>query len=321
MSLPEPRSVADCPVQVFQPPSGGDITIESADGTRFRVHKVLLGLASSVLQGMLENATSEEQLKLWDTTEALSLMLCCLYPNEAPTVRSLREFRTGFETAQKYDMPSVARLLDQQLRSTLQHDPTKPVVFGLLPVWELASHFDLRETKEAAARLLTIKKCDMRMPATLVEFAARRPGSIGMVGLVGVQAARTTILTQLLFEFQVHPMRWKFSLKPRYYIMCWGCREHMEDLGLTHAPPSWLVSWASYAFGMLLSASPREANELFNIAVLDMLASRYPGSCCQDCVDDITSDNMLRSKFREWSMAMTETIENKLEELEVLYAL
>lgn len=71
-------------------PIGADFIIESADGAKFQVHKVLLGAHSEVFKAMLKEETAESQngcVKLVDVAkEDLQCILECIYTG---TVRDL----------------------------------------------------------------------------------------------------------------------------------------------------------------------------------------------------------------------------------------
>ncbi|KAB5596374.1 BTB/POZ domain containing protein [Ceratobasidium theobromae] len=307
-------------MDLFSPPPNGNLVLRSNDGVEFRVHAVLLGLCSSVFQGMFSTGTRDETIDLGEDSEALSLMLRCIYPNEMPTLHSLREFKIGFEVAQKYDMLGVTRALDQQLCLILKNG-TGSERFDPLLVCDLANSYGLRETGQVAARLVTIDKCDLRNPAKLIDLAVKHPSSSTLIGLIGIQSARTKILTRVLLNFHAHPMRWKISSKPRYYIMCDDCRERSEDDGLSHSPPAWLISWGSHAYQRLLSNSPDQAPELFDTRILERLEERYPNAVCSNCVAEIQGDSLFRAKFYEWADGMREYLNKHLESLEALYAL
>ncbi|EUC62053.1 BTB/POZ domain protein [Rhizoctonia solani AG-3 Rhs1AP] len=306
---------------LFRPPPGGDLTLKSSDGDKFQVHTVLLGLSSSIFREMFANGRSaDEPVDVGEKSEALSALLRCVYPNEMPTFNSLREFKIALEAAQKYDMPGVIRALDQQLCLGLKND-TDSERFDPIMACHLASLYTLRETGRVAARMVTIDKTDLRTPSKLVDLAAKFPSSSKIIGLVGVQGARTKILSKILFSFHAYPMRWKVSNKPRHYIMCDGCREFLEDRGLKNSPPAWLVCWASHAYLQLLSNSPDQVPELFDVRVLARLEGQFPTSVCDDCVSEIESDATLRTKFREWGDGIQEVLKRDLEGLERLYDL
>ena len=69
--------------EIFRPPPGGDIILRSIDGVEFLVHSVILGVASSVFEGLLQVGTNRDAVELSENAEILSLVLRFIYPTSA----------------------------------------------------------------------------------------------------------------------------------------------------------------------------------------------------------------------------------------------
>ena len=136
--------------------SDADVILRSSDGKEFRVHKVILSLASSVFQGMFGLPQPNEppsRIPIIDVPESSDILepfLQYLYPRSPPKVPDLAMWGALCSVADKYGADVVIETLRGVL--ILQFLETSP-----LRVYALASHWGLEEeAKIASRRTLTI---------------------------------------------------------------------------------------------------------------------------------------------------------------------
>ena len=121
----------------------------------FRVHKLILSLASSVFRDMFgvpqpRSYTQNVDIDVVDVTDpprALDLVLKLIYPFLPPKVDDLDLLVQGFIIADEYNIEGVRVRLREPLNKLMKEEP--------LRVYAIASRFGLEEEAEAAASLTT----------------------------------------------------------------------------------------------------------------------------------------------------------------------
>ncbi|KAJ7142265.1 hypothetical protein C8R44DRAFT_592907, partial [Mycena epipterygia] len=109
---------------------GADVILRSSDGIDFRVHRLVLSLASPFFTSMftLPQPISESQVRTIPVSESalvLDRSLRFWYPGAEPIVgQTLDELREMLEALiLKYDMQFILTSAKQQLRAHLGEDP------------------------------------------------------------------------------------------------------------------------------------------------------------------------------------------------------
>ncbi|KAJ7061336.1 hypothetical protein C8F01DRAFT_1057883 [Mycena amicta] len=142
---------------MFSDPTG-DIVLVSSDNVKFRLHKVVLGLASPIFRSMFSLPQSggdveEQEVQMSESGAALERMLSFWYPGTETTIDS--DNLTGLSEVLelgllKYDMQFLASMGKLQLQSYVVSDP--------LATFAVAARFGWKDLQLQAA-----KEC-LRLP-------------------------------------------------------------------------------------------------------------------------------------------------------------
>jgi len=128
-----------------------DVILRSSDGKDFRVHKVILNLASPVFQGMFDlpqPTNPSPQIPTIDIPEPSDILqpfVQYLYPRSPPEIVDLSVWAALYAIADKYNVEVVMGLLRGMLISRFLE--TSP-----LRVYALASHLGFEEEAKIASR-------------------------------------------------------------------------------------------------------------------------------------------------------------------------
>jgi len=128
-----------------------DAVLRSSDGKEFRVHKVILNLASPIFQdmfGLPQSANSSPKIPTIDVPEpsdTLQPFIQYLYPRSPPEIADPSVWAAVYAVADKYNAETVMGLLRGVLISRFLE--TSP-----LRVYALASHFGFEEEAKIASR-------------------------------------------------------------------------------------------------------------------------------------------------------------------------
>ncbi|RDX47839.1 hypothetical protein OH76DRAFT_1484291 [Lentinus brumalis] len=134
-----------------------DVALPSSDGVLFRLHKMILGKASPVFEGMFAlpaDPAAPGQLQIVDMTEdadTLEHLLRIIYPVPPPTITAVAELDSLFEAMKKFQMRQFVPALEQQMMGLLQSDTLEP-----LRAYTLAYVYKIRRVAQAAARRLLL---------------------------------------------------------------------------------------------------------------------------------------------------------------------
>lgn len=304
---------------VFEPPSGGDISLRSADGKVFCLHSIILRLTSSVFSDMFTIGTqSAEVVNLAEDSEAISLMLGFMYPSTMPPIISnFKMLEKSLEVAQKYHVETMLQKIDQALSQETRYRPL--VMEEPFHLFQLCARYGLRETQTAAARLVRPGRSGLLHPEGIVKLAQQNPGSAHIIGLLGAQLARENILRSVLFDFTVVPdFLQGFEAM---FVTCKDCRDKMEDEDGTSTPvyyPGWLQRWGGLVYERLSSPVRDNDSYVFSAGVLHQLR-RFKGLNCQACIDAALEAG--GRPFEGWAAEVEYELKTQLEKLDVLYSL
>ncbi|KAI0730801.1 hypothetical protein C8Q76DRAFT_339573 [Earliella scabrosa] len=157
--------------------STADITICSSDGVVFRLHRVILSLASDFFKDMLSlpqpAATSYHQgphttqpggtpiIEVSESSDVLERLFRLCYPVDDPVLDTIGEVRSTLEAAMKYQMSEAIKITKRKLLALAAADP--------LRVYCVACRFSLEEEASAAAKEVFKQKAQDRYVEDLEE--------------------------------------------------------------------------------------------------------------------------------------------------------
>lgn len=149
----------------------GDLVLASSDGVNFRVHSLILRLASGFFSGMLdmERAASEsaaEPIPVAESAELLKRVLDLAYPtvhlqsvdSKPGSVIPFAALRATLETAEKYEMTSALQNSRPYVLANVKSYPP-------LEVYALARAFNWSEVAKAAST--EVLQCDLDSKASI----------------------------------------------------------------------------------------------------------------------------------------------------------
>ncbi|KAI0663450.1 hypothetical protein C8Q70DRAFT_907254 [Cubamyces menziesii] len=129
-----------------------DIVFRSSDNVDFRLHKLILGMASPVFSDMFSLPQPQgegEQPQVVDVPETASVLenlLPFCYPMARPEILHIDDLQSVLHSAEKYEMTFISNQLLQNLRHFL---PTEP-----LRVYSIACLNEDADLARAAAKVL-----------------------------------------------------------------------------------------------------------------------------------------------------------------------
>lgn len=132
----------------FQNHSDADLIIRSGDGVQFRVHKLLLSMASAhrILERCKEG-TARRRLPviyLDEPATTLGHLLRLLYPAfEEPEVTSIQHLAKVRAAGEKYDIPSAVSLMRRSMMNQVEKHP--------FPIYFLSKQYGWESDAEVAA--------------------------------------------------------------------------------------------------------------------------------------------------------------------------
>ncbi|KAG9119135.1 hypothetical protein FRC07_006001 [Ceratobasidium sp. 392] len=335
--------VNDRPAFAFEPPPGGGVSLRSSDGSVFCVHSVILGLVSSVFADMFSiGRASEEEIRLDDDSESISLMLAFVYPSSmTPTIDRIDLLEKCLKISQKYNVQKIIQTLDRDLsRSEPQ---TRLIRSGdPLRIFRLAMTYGLPSCRVLAAKAVMPRHVNLQEPEGIVKVAQEHPASAHVIGMVGAQLLRSKIVADIVFEFEEGFLPETY-VKAKYgqesdfinsegggLMMCDGCAAQLEDLwNIEERPlayaPNWIYGWARYAYAELGCKPLDECKELFNPASFVFWCKDYI-DVCEDCVDATIEARDYSSGppgqvFANWASQVRRLFEKELGALDCLYSL
>ena len=209
---------------VFRPPPGGDVTLQSEDRIGFLVHSVILGVASFVFANLLAVGTQKDVVELSEDADTVSLMLQFIYPNtSSPTMTSFEMLFCCLRAAQKCDLTGMMHALDKELSTDTTTQSL--IVVDPLRVHQLALEFNLSKAQVAAAPLVFTDKIDICDPINIPVLAESHL-TASFIRLAAIQGTRAKILADVYCSFTtIQPCQ--LPKKSPYFIICHA--SHVES--------------------------------------------------------------------------------------------
>ena len=152
---PSPFSTSASPP--FDETSDGDVVLKSSDGALFRVHKVILSLASPFFRDMFSLPQADAPpdgisnchiIPFTESSEIIDTLLRVIYPNEDPDLKLVQEIEGVVEAAIKYDMQKCISVMRKKLILCASKEPIRVFMIAcknkLADVASAAAHLSLR---------------------------------------------------------------------------------------------------------------------------------------------------------------------------------
>ena len=160
-SLPSTKAPSPIPSSALPPfddTSDGDVVLKSSDGVLFRVHKVILSLASPFFRDMfsLPQSPGTPQdcvgnapiIPFTESSEIIDTLLRAVYPDEDPDLKLVHEIEGVVEAAIKYDMPKCISIMRKKLILGASKEPIRVFMIAcknkLADVASATAHLSLR---------------------------------------------------------------------------------------------------------------------------------------------------------------------------------
>ncbi|KAG8708303.1 hypothetical protein FRC09_001330 [Ceratobasidium sp. 395] len=312
------------PSFTFNPPPGGNISIQSSDGQVFSVHTLILGLASSMFSDMFTVGTRvEEIIDLAEDSETISIMLAYIYPSGVPPpLDSFDILEKSLVVAQKYDLKAMLEKIDRSLstesacKTLVENDP--------LRVFSLTVTYELHESQIAAIRAVRPTHADLSRSGTLTELAHEYPGSAHIVKLIGIQAARAEVLSEFFYDlgYRQDPPLAVYNQTPddkTSWLICEDCRVKTVTITTTLPVryfPVWLNGWASNMYKRFREEPRKDHSHCFTVEMFDTLVRRPRNApFCQNCVKTALKAKKGRV-LRTWLEQVEEDLVDRLQALD-----
>ncbi|KAJ6501983.1 hypothetical protein C8R45DRAFT_606406 [Mycena sanguinolenta] len=163
-STPPPATVAesDLNTSTFTPQSPfdgtGDVILRSADGVDFRVHQVVMSLASPVFATMFALPQPEkdiEPITMPESAVILDQMLRFWYPGtQPPTIETLEDLHALVEILiSKYDVQSAVYTAKSHVQKYLETEPVAVFAIACTQGWEDLARTAARESLKHPIRV------------------------------------------------------------------------------------------------------------------------------------------------------------------------
>ncbi|KAH7340219.1 hypothetical protein B0J17DRAFT_715451 [Rhizoctonia solani] len=302
---------------VFLPPTGGDLTLQSCDGTTFQVHSVLLGLASTVFAGMFTAATKSHTVELAEDAEAVSLMLAFIYPVSPPAITTASQLEKVMLLSQKYD---VARMID--FVETYNYPDNQLILSDPIRVFRASAKHNFLKIQALSAKTFGLKHCNLYDLKGIEELAGLLPEWSSVVGLLGAQMIRGKLLSNLLKDSPVlidlRPKGSSFPYNSHSHSMaCRQCWDRSRQEPNSCYIPGWMHHWLSCLYDRLIDKPRDLCVDLLNVSyIVDIHGSSSSG--CSACA---TQTLTKRTLFEQWARDTKKFVDKELEVLDKLYTL
>ncbi|KAG9084466.1 hypothetical protein FRC06_004074 [Ceratobasidium sp. 370] len=292
--------------------SGGDITLRSLDGVDFRVHSVVLSLASPVIADMFHLGAQQAVVNIGETSEMLSFLLNFIYPRLPPPVPSFEVLEKGLHLADKYHLEGMKLHLRERLSLkaspvSVYSDPLRALAFA-------CAHGLTDEAKLAAS--VAFKSYDFRKVDDLLKICKGMPSIAPIVKMIGVPSARAAILNSVLFQFYQRPMALVTESK---HFLCSTCQDQYLNRS-RYSAPEWQARWAHWVFKELETRPIAQCDEVFTIEFLKLAMCKGAVPVSSNICGCHTKIYSHKHYFEKWTAEVRECLVNRLKSLDPLGA-
>jgi hypothetical protein len=266
---------------------------------------------------MITTGTTKDTVELTENANGVSYLLRFVYPNKFPVSISLDELPNCLLVVQKYDIEGALEIIEEII--LLDGSPHKPLSSDPIRIYQLAVQFNLTKTKAAVAPLVATNETNFCDLSKLSELSRTYP-SLKLIRIMNLQAMRSRVLSDVLFNFRSEPMLPKgedffFDLS---CSICWHYARYRDaTIGCRQLPTTWSLAWARLAYDTLLASTIDSADFLFQVTVLQKFADDR--EVCKSCLSGIMSS--YRSRFESWVGGVKESLKLQLDKLEPLYSI
>lgn len=238
---------------------GGDLIFRSSDGIDFRVHSIVLSLATPAFSDLRSTGTQREVVKLGETSEVVALMLGFIYPKPPPIISSFELLGKAMAASNRYQLQGMKA----QLRERLSLISSSVSVYtDPLSALSVASSNGFREEADLAA-LIASKRHNFQNVDDVLKLVDAAPSAAALLKLIAIPAVTTQILADVLFSFHKAPMR-LFGDEAKY-ILCGYCQRVYHNV-CRHSPPEWQARWAYWVFSDIKDLPVEKWDEFFQIS-------------------------------------------------------
>ncbi|KAJ7811378.1 hypothetical protein B0H14DRAFT_3755127 [Mycena olivaceomarginata] len=234
-----------------RPPTAGDVILRSSDGVDFRVHQVVMSLASPIFATMFALPQPEEEAEpvlMAESAVALDRMLRFWYPGtEPPAIDTLDELQRVVEIlVSKYEVQSAVYTAKSYIRNYLETQPVAVFAFACTQGWEDVAQAAARESLKHPIRVFDddattgLKQITGESYHRLLQYHYR----------CGIAAKGTT-----------NSLRWvpATATKTLVWFTCRNCADYTLDWylsdGAAYSTRVWFINYLT-SVGAELSATP-----------------------------------------------------------------
>ncbi|KAG8701545.1 hypothetical protein FRC09_005296 [Ceratobasidium sp. 395] len=290
--------------------SGGDTILRSLDGIDFRVHSVVLSLASPVLADMFRLGTQQTTVNVAEASDMLDFLLKFIYPGPPPPVSFFEVLEKGLHLADKYQLEGMKLHLRERL--SLKSSPVSAYSNPLRALAFACAHGLTEEASLAAS--IAFESYDFRKVNDLAKLCKEMPSIGPIVKMIGIPSARVTILNSVLFQFHQRPMALVADSKN---FLCTTCQDQYLNRS-RYAAPEWQARWAHWVFKELETRPIAQCDDVFTVEFLKLAMCKGTVPLSSNICGCHTKIYSHKYYFEKWTAEVRECLVNRLKTLDPL---
>ncbi|CAE6465992.1 unnamed protein product [Rhizoctonia solani] len=295
---------------------GGDLTLRTTDGVDFSVHSLFLSVASPVFSDLIKSGNHEEVVLFSENAELLAIMLRFIYPRPTPTITSIKLLNDALRVANKYQLDNMKSRLCEQL--ILINSPVSVYTDPLGALYVASTHGFTTGVELASS--VASKQYNFGTAEGLKKLIDASPNltTATLLNLVGIPLVKTTVLAEVLFQFNRSPM---IITTDHGSMMCPLCRE-IFDNSLCRCQPEWQTRWVSWVFDNIKNRPVSDWKDFFgpsnihkafyqphlNSTVQYYRKGSYAGAC--SCTNLLLGAP--HAAFQSWADGVYEELKSRL---------